>query len=48
MIELLMFIGGLLTYRVALKICSTGEPGSTRDKFLRGVLGGGGPGAVPK
>lgn len=47
MIEWVMFAGGLAVYRVALAICNTGQPGSMRDK-LRGVLGGGGPGAVPK
>ena len=34
-------------YRVVLAVCNTGQPGGVRDK-LRGVLGGGGPGAVPK
>lgn len=47
MIELVMFAGGLAAYRVALAICNTGQPGSMRDR-LRVVLGGGGPGAVPK
>lgn len=47
MIELVMFTSGLVVYRIVLAICNTGQPGSTRDK-LRGVLGGGGPGAVPK
>ena len=34
-------------YRALLAFSKTGASGGMRDK-LRGVLGGGGPGAVPK
>jgi len=34
-------------YRALLAFTATGKPGGMRDR-LRGVLGGGGPGGVPK